>query len=338
MKTQKIFLLLIVFLIQPVFSQAQFTSKEQAEKEKVEKAGKLPSEVLVNKTSRNEDIKQFTNAMTMLSAAIEAGAQQEAKVMMLEILQVAQIEIARADRNLTELEEDKIDHLAKWYEVNKPGSKLNVNLEISNLKNRIKHEQYLYDRLETWDLNSIKDSRDLSTLRGSLNSFKRDMERNLRFESDRKDAPPPPPKGGGTTLTKGNAQGGTVVIETVPSENPMLQSYNDSKKMRKDEFRNGQAVLQKSISTGDDKMAKTSFKSLLSVMMDEVNANSWMLNMISNGTIKDSGISTDQLSSTLKTQQGLVENATQLKSKAATDFSGVKQEMLSVVNSFGTTL
>jgi hypothetical protein len=85
-------------------------------------------------------------------------------------------------------------------------------------------------------------------------------------------------------------------------------------------------------------MAKTSFKSLLSVMMDEVNANSWMLNMISNGTIKDSGISTDQLSSTLKTQQGLVENATQLKSKAATDFSGVKQEMLSVVNSFGTTL
>jgi hypothetical protein len=338
MKTKRIVILAMVCLMQPVLSFAQYTSKDQAEKNKTTQAGSLTEDKLVGQTSRNEDIKQFTNAMTMLSAAVEVGAQEEAKVMMHEILQIAGVEIARSQRNLEELEAGNNEHLEKWWAENKPTSKLNVKLEITNLKNRISHEQNLYGRLESWDLNSIKDSRDLSTLRGSLNSFKRDMERNLRFESDRKDAPPPPPKGGGTTVTKGNAQGGAAVIESVPSENPMIKSYNESKKIRKDEFKKGQAVFQKSMSSGDDKSAKNAFKSLVSVMMDEVNANSWMLNMINSGSIKDAGISVSELSATLKDQQALVEKATQLKSKASTDFSGVKSEMLSLVNSFGETL
>lgn len=334
---QRILWLVVIFLIQPIFNYAQYTSKDLAV-EKGGQTGKLTSETLINKTSRNEDIKQFTNAMTMLSASIDAGAQEEAKVMMNEILQVAGVEIARSKRNLQELEAGNLEHLEKWWAENKPTSKLNVKLEITNLKNRISHEQYLYGRLESWDLKSIKDSRDLSTLRGSLNSFKRDMERNLRFESDRKDAPPPPPKGGGTTVMKGNTQGGAVIIESVPSENPMLNSYNDSKKMRKDEFEKGQALFQKSMSEANDKSAKNAFKSLVSIMMDEVNASSWMLNMINSGNIKDSGISIPELSATLKIQQALVEKATELKSKASTDFPGVKNEMLSLVNSFGQTL
>ena len=338
MKKQKILLLLLILLMQPVVNYAQFTSKEQAEKEKTEQSGKLPSEVQINKTSRNEDIKQFMNVMTMLSAALTENAREESDVLMNELLQIEAVEIARSKRNLQELEDGNIEHLEQWWTENKPTSRLNIKQETTNLKNRIKHEQYLYGRLENWDLSSIKDSRSLSTLRGNMNSFKRDMERNLRFESDRKDAPPPPPKGGGATIKKGNAQGGAVLIESVPSENPMVKNFNESQKMRKDEFKKGQSVFQKSMSEGDDKSAKNAFKSLVSVMMDEVNANSWMLNMINAGKVQDSGIQVADLSTTLKNQQALVQKATELKSKAATDFSGVKNEMLSVLNNFGATL
>jgi len=324
--------------MQPVFSFAQYTSKDQAEKNKTTQMGSLSSEILVNQTSRNDDIKMFTNAMTMLNAALNSGAMEEANVWRNKIVQIAAVEIARSKRNLAELQAGKTEHLEKWWEENKPNSRLIVNVEINTLENRINHEQYLYNQFESWDLNKMKTGRSQSTLRGNLNSFKRDMESNLRFGSDKKNETPQPPPGNEVSTVKGNAQGGTAVVNKSSSENPAVANYFQSQKMRKEEFQKNKTLFQQSLNDGDDKAAKKAYKALLTIMQDEVNANSWVVNMIDSGNIKDAGIDVTKLSATLKNQRPLANKAAELKQPASANFSSVKNQISGLVNNFWLTM
>lgn len=287
-------------------------------------------------TTRQSDIEQFRNEMSQFSAVAESGAKEEINVRLNSIVKIAAVEIARTKMNLQELNDGDIDDLEKWQQERYPDKPVNVKLEIQVLTSRLKSEEYLYNRMKTWDVSTLSDSRQAQSLRGAMNSFLRNMENNLKYGDGTIVRSKPT-----TTSGSGSTNGGFIVKKeqgaTSGAMDPNVKNYLESKQMREDEYRQNYGTLKKTINDADDKPAKKAFRALVEIMNNELNANNWMLSMINAGAIKNSGIDPNTLSSRIKQQQSILEQANKLRPELTTSFGENKTEVLNIASGFVTT-
>ena len=96
------FLMIAVFLAGGIYSHAQITSKEQSKNQPGNQDDDLTGEVLFMNTTRNEDIRVFTETTTMVENAIKGQAVQEAEIIRKNLVKMTKVEIARSNHDLSE--------------------------------------------------------------------------------------------------------------------------------------------------------------------------------------------------------------------------------------------
>jgi hypothetical protein len=174
----------------------------------------------------------------------------------------------------------------------------------------------------------------------NLKSFLRNMERNLKYSANDRLITQKPPSGGTGGQETVEGPGYTTLSgsqEVINTDDPRLNNYFTSKELRKNDFGTGLAAMSEDISKKDDMAARKEFKKLHKIMMDEVNANNWMLSLISSGTIKESGIDSYALQKTLNLQKSLLNKANKVRPSLSSDPSALKDAQ-EIMNQFGSTL
>ena len=290
-------------------------------------------------TTRFNDIRSFQEGMEMFTIASESGSTAELKHWLDKQVYLTAVELKRSKMNLDELKRGDIKELQEWQENNQPDQKLNVNLEITLLQNKINSLEYLYKRMSEWPPNTLGDSRSSSTLKGTMNAVLRKMESNLKYGDGRISSSRPGSAGSETT---GSGGYDPVVKKTIKTGketvDPNVKRYNESRAMTKTDFEKYHELLKTSMRDVDEVMGKKAFHYLLNIMSNEINMNNWMLSMISSRAIKNSGISEPQLSATIKQQQGILDRGHKLKPKLSESFGENSADALKIADDFAATL
>lgn len=341
MKTRKTAWLFIILISISFQLEAQFSDKNSTQKGNGG-TGSL-EDGSMNKTtfttSRLEDIQEMDKYQKMVQVAVESNNGIEAEVYKNQALVVMVNEIARAKNNLNQLKAGDTKHLIEYQKEHAPNYPVSVSREIQNLTNRINYETQVYNVLKSRNLTKPANERDFSSAPGYINGFKKAMERNLRYESDEKTVviPGSENKGGGkiegpAIITKGGSK------EKIDEGDPRLQSWESSKQQRKKEFIKNQADFTKYANSGDNNMAKRSYKTLTQLMMDEVNSSRWMIGQVTTSNIKSGNIDTDAMASNVEKQQTILKEAQKVKVSFPDDLKANKAKAIELIGKFANTL
>lgn len=343
MKTKQIAWVLIILFSMSLQLNAQFSEKKVVPKEK--SGGNSLEDGAMDKTtfntSRLEDIQQMEIFKKKLQTAIDNKSGIEAEVYKNQALPLMVNEIARSKKNLSELKAGNTTHLEAYQAEHAPNYPINVSREIQTLTNRSNYEVQVYNRLKGLNLTQNTTSRDFTSAPGYLNAFISAMNRNLRYESDEKTTPIP---GGGPGSHGGGTIEGPGVItkkgssETINDGDPRLQSWLGSKSQRKSEFMKNQSDFQTYAGKNDNKMAKRSYKALLQLMMDEVNASKWMIGQVNAGNINKESFDTEALANNVNKQQAILTEAKSVSVSFPDDLKANKSKATELINKFAATL
>ncbi|NOX86762.1 MAG: hypothetical protein GXO86_12500, partial [Chlorobi bacterium] len=137
--------------------------------------------------------------------------------------------------------------------------------------------------------------------------------------------------GPGYTTKKGSG-------EKIETGDPRLQRWNDSQASMTKDFLKGQSDFQKYLDTGNSKMAKTTYRSLIQMMMNAINSNNWLLGQMNTGNISKSGFDVSALQNKVIKQQGILEEAQKIKVSTPEDLKANASEAIVVLQKFAGTL
>ncbi len=343
MSTRIISYLLVFLLLSGLEGMAQITAKgsQQSKKKPGETAGTLPADQTVFQTTRADDIKSFDHYQKMFQEAVRGGVTEEAEVLRKELVTIARREIARSKKNLQDMEAGITKDLEAWQKEHAPDKPLNISMEKQSLNNRINYEQAVLDRLVAANLNNLSNQRDKTSVTGYLDSFKSQMERNLKY-GDAMDKqptpPPPPPKGGGEPLSGPGYTTKKGSTEKTETGDPRLKRWNDSQASLANDFIKGQSEFQKYLDTDNSKMAKTTYRSLIQMMMTAINSNNWLLGQMNSGNISKSGFDVSALQNKVNKQQSILQEAQKIKVSTPDDLKGNASKAVTVLQKFAGTL
>ncbi len=344
MNTRKIiYLFVILFLLSGLQGIAQITAKssQQSKKNTGTLSGKTPTSQTVFKTTRTEDLKKFEHFQKMFQEAVRGGVTEEAETIRNELVNIARREIARSKKNLQYLKDGVTKDLEAWHKEHAPDKPLNIEMEKKNLKNRISYQQAVLNKLIAADLNNVLNQRDKTSVTGYLESFKRQMQINLKYgdgNMENPTPPPPPPKGGGEPLGGPAYTTKNGTSDTMETGDPRLQRWKDSQTSLTSDFLTGQSDFQKYLDTGNSKMAKATYRSLIQMMMTAINSYNWLLGQMNAGNISKKGFDVSALQSKANKQQSILNEAQKIKVTTPEDLKINASQAVGVIQKFAGTL
>lgn len=345
MKTRMITFLFVILLLSGLQGMAQTTAKDsrQPKKKSGEISGKLPSGQTDFKTTRAEDLKEFDHYQKMFREAVRGGVTEEAETLRNKLANIARREIARSRKNFQDMEAGITKDLETWHKEHAPDKPLDIELEKQNLKSTINYEQTAFDKFISANLNNMSNRRDKTSVTGYLESFKTEMEHNLKYGDAGPKTPPPPPPPPPPSSGKGNALGSGYVTKKGGSGQTetgdlQLQRWNDSQVSLTNDFIKGQSGFQKYLDSGNSKMARTNYHSLIQLMMTAINSNNWLLGQMRSGNISKSGFDVTALQNKVKKQQGILEEAQKIKVSTPEELEANSSKAVEVLLKFAGTL
>jgi hypothetical protein len=290
-------------------------------------------------SSREEDIFVFENNMKMFQNAIEAQSVPEAEVFLNKNVEIAKREIQRAKRNLEELKAGNTQHLEEWRKENSITEPLNISLEINRLSDNIKSMEYMYKDLIKVDMTKISDTRATSTWVGDMKITLKNMNKNLKYESDKKiiQVEQPPVN---ETL---NAGGKAIITQNrsndeVSSDNLPLNDFYTARTARISQFKLEKNNYQSQLQASDYKSARRTYKSLLELMQSEIDANIWLKAQKDAESSKMATINVDEVSPIIEAQQKILDQASKIKIPTVPSGDFNPSESLEMIEKFEKTL
>ncbi len=343
MKAHWINFILVIFLLSGLQGMAQITAKgsQQSKKKTGGTTGTLPADQTVFQTTRAEDLEKFDRLQKMFQEAIKGGVTEEVEMLRNELVTIERREVARSKKNLEDLKAGYTKDLETWLKEHTPDKPMNIEIEKQNLNNRINYEQAVFDRLLAADLNNLSNQRDKTSVTGYLESFKRQMEINQRYGDgiEKSPTPPPsPPKGGGEPVTGPGYTTKKGTQEKIETGDLRLQRWKDSQASLANDFIKGQSDFQKYIDTDNSKMAKTTYRSLIQMMMNAINSNNWLLGQMNAGNISKSGFDVSALQNKVNKQQSILEEVQKIKVSTPEDLKVNASKAVTVIQKFAGTL
>jgi hypothetical protein len=278
-------------------------------------------------TSREEDIFVFENNMKMFQNAIDVKSVPEAEVFLNKNIEITAREIARAKNNLAELKSGNTKHLDEWRKENGITNPLNIDLEINRLNDNINSMEYRYKDLKKADLNNLSDTRASSIWLGDMRIILKNMNKNLKYESDKKvihvERPP---------VNDTVGAGGTGIITQNQSDlknenaNPMMNDFYTAQAARFTQFNEEKSQYQSQLQANDYKSARRTYKSILQTMQSEIDANTWLKAQKDMESNKLATINVDVVSPKIEKQQNILEEAGKIKvpNAPSADFNSAK--------------
>lgn len=324
MKKLQLCFLSFLILAGTLPAASQIVSKEQS---------KPPTDITSSKdaqtpvdfsTSREEDIFVFENNMKMFQNALDVKSAPEAEVFLNKNIEITAREIARAKNNLAELKLGNTKHLDEWRKENDVTSPLNIDLEINRLNDNINSMEYRYKDLKKANLNNLSDTRANSTWLGDMRIILKNMNKNLKFESDKKvihvERPP---------VNDTVGAGGTGIITQNQADqksengNPMMNDFYTAQAARIAQFKEEKSNYEIQLQANDYKSARRTYKSILQTMQSEIDANSWLKIQKDEESNKLATINVDEVSPKIAEQQNILDQANKIRVPNApgTDFN-----------------
>jgi len=332
-----LFSILLLAFTWPALSQIE--SKNQA---KPAGDGKLPNESQLPidfSTSRQEDIFVFENNMKTFQKAIDFKSATEAEMSLKNNLTITAREIARAKNNLAELKAGNTKHLDEWRKENNISQPLNITLEINRLNDNINSMEYRYKNLKSANLNTISDSRASSTWLADMKVILKNMNNNLKFESDKKiihvEQSPV-----NDTLHIG--ENGIITQKQTGKEsgkgNPMMNDFQTAQSARASQLSEEKGNYQNQLQASDYKSARRAYKSILQIMQSEIDANTWLKAQKDEESSKLATINIDEVSPIIAEQQKILDEAGKIKVPAAPSDDFNPAESLELIEKFEKTI
>lgn len=343
MRKKVMIYLMISLLFSGFQGMAQITAKgsKQSKKKPGEAAGTLPMDQTVFQTTRAEDIDSFDRYEKMFKNAVSGSVTEEAEMLRKELTSIMRREIARSKKNLEDLNAGKTKDLEAWHKEHAPDKLLNLEMEKKNLKNRISYQQAVLNKLIEEDLSNLSNQRDKTSVIGYLESFKKQMPINLKYgdvNMENPTPPPPPPKSGGEPLGGPAYTTKKGTSDKMETGDPRLQRWKDSQTSLTSDFLTGQSNFQKYLDAGNSKMAKTTFRSLIQMMMTAINSNNWLLGQMNAGNISKNGFDVSALQSKANKQQSILNEAQKIKVSTPEDLKANASQAVGVIQKFAGTL
>lgn len=312
-KVQFYFLgLMMLVIAAPAFGQV--VSKNQPKTSgdaKSVKEAQLPVDF---STSREEDIYVFENNMKMFQNAIDVKSSTEAEVFLNKNLEITRREIARAKNNLAELKAGNTKHLDEWRKENGESDPLNIALEINRLNDNINSMEYRYKDLKKANISNFSDSRASATWLGDMRIILKNMNKNLKYESDKKIIHVEQPAANDTV----NVQGSGIITQNDPgqedsNDNPEMAIFKESQAARISQFKQEKTNFEDYLQNNDYKLAKRTYKTLLQLMQEEIDANNWLKIQQDELSSKMATINLDTISPRIAQQQKIAAEASEIK-------------------------
>lgn len=332
-----LFALIAIFAIQG-FGQGKIEKKTDTIQKQEHPAGDIITDQGLILTSRSEDIQQLEKFQMMFNESVKKGKSEYTVRLHKDIIRIFETELRRSYKNIEQMKAGDIASLEEWQEENRPGTNVNVNLEIQILENRINYEKSVYKLFKEVDVKQLKDDRNLGTVVGYVNGFRRAMIRSLKYGAGDKFVPKT--KTGGSKKSTGET--GFITEkgskDEIKSDDPRIASWEGSAEMRTKSYKQEQSAMEKAIESKDDRKANSKYRTLIGLMQDEINSNNWMLGMINAGTIDKNVVDSNQLSNKLKQQQSLLQNAQNLLFSSAENIKANAAKAIQLVNQFAETM
>lgn len=328
---------LIAIVAMPV--QSQIVSKEQPKPPTGVSSAKDAQLPVDFSTSRQEDIFVFENNMKMFQKAVDFKSVQEAEIALQNNLEISAREIARAKNNLAELKAGNTKHLDEWRKENNISQPLNISLEISRLNDNINSMEYRHKRLKSANLNTISEPKASSTWLADMKVILKNMNSNLKFESDKKiihveQAPV------NDTLNIG--ENGIITKNQTGKESengsPMMNDFHTAQAARSSQLSEEKTNYQTQLQANDYKSARRTYKSILQIMQSEIDANNWLKAQKDEESSKLATINIDEVSPIIAEQQKIMDEAGKIKVPGAPSDDFNPSESLILIEKFEKTI
>jgi hypothetical protein len=329
--------ILLLAFTSPAFSQiVSKTQPKPADNRKLPKDSQLPVDF---STSREEDIFVFENNMKMFQKAVDYKSEQEAEKSLQKNLAITAREIARAKNNLAELKAGNTKHLEEWRKENNISEPLNISMEINRLTDNINSMEYRYKNLNSANLNTISDSRTSAVWITDMKVILKNMNKNLKYESDKKIIHVEQPTANDTLSAGGNG----IITQNQPgkeSENgsPMMDDFHAAQKAKSSQIAEEKSNYQNQLQANDYKSARRTYKSILQIMQSEIDANIWLKAQKDEESNKMATINIDEVSPVIAEQQKILDEAGKIKVPASPSDDFNLSESLELITKFEKTI
>lgn len=304
--------------------------------------GKLPSDSQLPvdfSTSRQEDIFVFENSMKTFQKAVEYKNVQEAEMSLQKNLDITAREIARAKNNLAELKAGNTKHLEEWLKENNISEPLNISLEINRLTDNINSMEYRYKNLKSANLSTISDSRTSAVWITDMKVILKNMNKNLKYESDKKIIHVEQPTINDTLSAGGN---GIITQNQTGKEsengNPAMNDFYAAQAAKISQLAEEKSNYQNQLQANDYKSARRTYKTILQIMQSEIDANIWLKAQKDEESSKMATINIDEVSPIIAEQQKIMNEAGKIKVPAAPGDDFNPSESLELITKFERTI
>lgn len=339
MKKFKFFFLSTLISIITFPSQSQVISSSQSKPSADIKTAKDEKTPVDFSTSRKEDIFVFENNMKMFQNAVDVKSVPEAEVFLGKNIEITRREIARAKLNLADLKAGNTKHLDEWRKENGVSEPMNISMEINRLNDNINSMEYRYKNLKSANLNNLSDPRANSTWLADMRIILKNMNKNLKYESDKKiihvEKPP--------VIDTLNADGTSIITQNQLSQssengNPMMNDFYAAKAERGLQFLEEKTNYQNQLQAADYKSARRTYKSILQIMQSEIDANVWLKTQKDEESSKLATINIDEVSPIIAEQQKILDEAGKIKIPSTPDNEFNPTESLELIEKFQKTI